>query len=78
MRVTGVIQSKHWRDKITGQTCSIYGVCPFNDPELVVTGWTTMMSNNTVGRGRQPFETREVAEQFASDWNRRFDEYPVL
>jgi len=67
-----VIESKVWRHKITGQSASIYGACPWTtlaDKEnwhIVSRGWTVENPyTNEVGICRPPWETREEAEEFA-------------
>lgn len=61
-----IIESKHWLNKKTGQTASIYGAVPYNnddknDWEIVVRGFTWLKKDGTIGLGRVPAETYEEA-----------------
>lgn len=67
-----VIESKVWKHKITGQTASIYGACPWvrasdkDNWEIVATGWTVRNPyTNEIGVCRPPWKTLEEAEEFA-------------
>lgn len=77
MRPTHVVESKVWRNKVTGQTASIYGSCPWRSPgeeeqwEIVVRGYTLAMSNGTIGYGQPPMKTREEAENKLKEWLER-------
>lgn len=73
-----VIESKSWKNHKTGATASIYGACPWtnaaDEPNwaMVVRGWTLRDNRNgTVGIGRLPFETKELAIDCASKLNDR-------
>lgn len=67
-----VIESKVWRNTVTGQTASIYGACPWVSPAdkpywvIEVRGWTVRNPyTGEVGIGRQPWATKEEAQQWA-------------
>jgi hypothetical protein len=62
------IESKVWRNYITGQTASVCGAVPYHNAaecaewQIVTRGWTIEHDDGTRGIGRVPFETREAAE----------------
>jgi hypothetical protein len=78
MRVTKVIEAKHWKNKITGATASIYGAVPYMTTaeaegwEIVSCGWTWENSNGTVGLGRVPAKTYEEAVTVMNRINGKF------
>jgi len=67
MRIIEVIESKHWVNRKTGQTASLYGAKPWtgngdkSDWVLESRGWTWRLDNGTVGLGRQPVKTYQEA-----------------
>lgn len=67
MRILEVIESKHWINKVTGQTASIYGSVPyFSESDkanwsIEVRGYTWLCKDGTIGLGRQPAKTRAEA-----------------
>lgn len=68
-----IIESKVWKHKLTGRQVSIYGAAPWNHPsdqanwEMVTRGWTVRNPyTNEIGICRQPWATREEAEQWAT------------
>lgn len=68
-----VIEARHWVNKITGKTASIYGAAPYHHDsdkmnwEVVANGWTVYNPlTGQVGTGRKPFETKDEAEAFAN------------
>lgn len=77
MRILEVIESKHWRNKVTGQTASIYGAMPYASSadkanwELATGGFTWRNDNGTIGLGRVPAKTREEALEVMRKFNAR-------
>lgn len=77
MKVVRVIESKVWRNKLTGARVSPYGACPWMSVgereqwELVSQGWSWELDNGTVGLGRVPAKTREEAEMVMRRFNAR-------
>lgn len=75
MRIIKVIESKHWVNKVTGATASIYGAIPYTNEtekqnwEVKTRGWTWMASNGTIGIGRQPADTYESAIEIMNKIN---------
>jgi hypothetical protein len=70
-----IIESKHWKH-ITGRTASIYGAVPWTSSDdagnwsIMSAGWTVRNNQTgTVGTGRKPFQTKEEAEAFISQFN---------
>ena len=77
MRIVDVCESRHWRHKETGATCSVFGVLPSAREhwELVINGWTWVMADGTVGIPmRKAVPTREDALAYMRESNARF--YP--
>lgn len=73
-----VIVSKSWKNHKTGATASIYGACPWTNAadepnwSVVTCGWTLRNNRNeTVGIGRLPFATKELAVEHANKLNAR-------
>jgi hypothetical protein len=74
-----VIESKHWKHKDTGATASLYGAVPWSgspgdkkeDWKLESVGWTIQWEDGTIGIGRQPFKTKEEAEDFLEKHEQR-------
>lgn len=69
-----VIESRRWFNPVSGRSASLYGCAPFvgeqGDWVIQSCGWTVRNNrNNTVGIGRQPWETKAEAEAFAAKWN---------
>lgn len=77
MKVIEIVESKHWKNLVTGQTASPYGACPWvsdsdkRNWKLVVRGYTWKNSNGTVGLGRQPAKTYEEAVEVMNNVNRK-------
>ncbi len=67
MKVIQVIESKRWKNKLTGAIASLYGAHPSTSNtddrnwELVTIGWTWERSDGCVGLGRKPAATRDEA-----------------
>lgn len=67
-----VIESKQWRHKGTKATASLYGAVPWSgapgdqekDWRLESVGWTIRWEDGTIGIGRQPFKSKEEAEEW--------------
>lgn len=66
-----VIELRQWRHT-SGRTASVYGACPWTSQadapnwEIVSRGWTVRNPHTgEVGACRQPFPTREAADEFA-------------
>lgn len=78
MKIVEVIESRHWRNKNTGQTASIFGACPWTSAKdapnwhTVSSGYTWRLDNGTIGLGRKAAKTREEAEQIMLDFNGKF------
>lgn len=74
-----IIESKRWKHKDTGATASLYGAVPWSgapgdqksDWVLENVGWTIRWEDGTVGIGRQPFKTKEEAEEFLDERKRK-------
>jgi len=65
-----VIPSRVWKGP-EGRTASIYGAMPWTKPAekplwcIVQQGWTVLdLVRGTVGIGRQPWPTQELAQQW--------------
>lgn len=67
MRITEVIESKRWVNKLTKATASIYGSVPWtNDIDrdnwsIELIGWTWKRSDGCIGLGRAPASTYDEA-----------------
>lgn len=64
-----VVVSRRWLNSITGRTASIYGSCPYYNSKdkknwsIVEVGFSIRDNKtNTIGLGKIPFPTRELAE----------------
>jgi hypothetical protein len=74
-----VIEARHWKHKDSGATASLYGSIPWSgrpgdrkeDWQLVGVGWTIQWEDGTIGIGRQPFKTKEEAENFLVEREQR-------
>jgi len=79
MRIIEVIESKHWVNRETGQTASIYGSVPWtgngdkSNWHLESRGWTWRLDNGTVGLGRQPVKTYQEALDIMVTINKALD-----
>jgi hypothetical protein len=69
-----VIESKSWRNNVTGARASIYGACPWTSErerpewEIVVNGFTVRNPyTGEVGVCRPAWATREAAEKYAAE-----------
>jgi hypothetical protein len=77
MRIVEVIESKHWKNKITGQTASIYGSVPYTSEvdkqnwSIELRGYTWRLDNGTIGLGRMPVKTKEEALNIMNSFNER-------
>ena len=77
-----VIESRRWKNLVTGATASIYGSHPScsdaDDKNWAIEscGWTIRDNQaGTVGCGRLPWKTKEEAQAVAYRWNREAAEY---
>jgi hypothetical protein len=76
-----VIESKHWKHKLTGATASLYGAVPWSgakgdkkeDWELVSTGWTIRWADGTIGRmdGKPPFHSKGEGEAYLEKFHEK-------
>lgn len=70
-----VIESKRYKNVVTGATASIYGSCPWytaaEEANWTVesNGWTIEWSDGTVGIGKKPFATKAEAEAWLAKYN---------
>jgi hypothetical protein len=77
MKVLEVIPAKKWKNKVTGQTASLYGAVPYTTTaeaegwEVITVGWTWRNSNGTIGLGRVPAATYEEAVEVMNKVNAR-------
>lgn len=77
MKILEIIESKYWKNKITGQTASIYGAVPYTNEqekdqwEKIVRGYTWRLDNGTVGLGRVPAKTYAEALEVMNRFNNR-------
>jgi hypothetical protein len=68
MQVIKIIESKHWINKVSGHTASIYGSVPYTNEadklnwSIELRGYTWQLSNGTIGLGRQPAKTLAEAQ----------------
>lgn len=75
-----IVESKHWKNIITGQTASIYGAVPYlsdsdkNNWTIEIRGYTWLKSDGTVGLGRPPTKTFDEALKIMNDINERPNE----
>lgn len=78
MRIIEVIESKRWRNLVTGATASIYGACPYysskhaHDWVMETVGYTWRLDNGTIGLGRMPAKTHVEAVEIMHRYNDRF------
>lgn len=78
MKITKIIESKHWVNYKTGQTASIYGSVPYlNDLDkqnwtIATRGYTWQLDNGTIGLGRTPTKTYEEAFEIMTTFNNRY------
>lgn len=67
MRIIEVIESKRWKNTVTGATASIYGAVPYTSEAdkgrwvVETVGYTWRREDGTVGLGRVPAKTLEEA-----------------
>lgn len=73
-----VVESKRWKNHVTGNTASIYGAVPWTRSadkdswSIETVGWTVRNTQtNTVGVGRVPWKTHTEAQQWADTENAR-------
>ena len=74
-----VIESKAWKHKDTGATASLYGAVPWSgapgdqesDWKVESRGWTIRWEDGTIGIGRQPFKTKQEAQDFLDKKNKK-------
>ena len=77
MKIVNIIQSKHWKNSVTGATVSIYGSVPYVNEQdkvnwqVVIRGYTWQLDNGTVGLGRQPAKTMNEALEIMKQFNSR-------
>lgn len=77
MRIIQVIESKRWKNKLTGASASAVGAHPSTSKaddkhwEVVAVGWTWERSNGCVGLGRKPAATRNEAIEVMNRVNER-------
>ena len=76
-----VVESKRWKNHVTGETASIYGAVPWTRSadegawSMETVGWTVRNTRtNTVGVGRVPWGTRTEAQQWADTENARLSQ----
>ena len=76
MKILKIIPYRQWFNTETGATASVYGALPYwggeeNKGAWVVreNGFTFENDNGTVGVGRPPMKSRELAERFMEDFN---------
>lgn len=75
MRVEKIIESKHWKNKMTGETASIYGAVPYwndakkNQWSIETRGYTWKLDNGTIGLGRKPVKTYAEAKEVMNKIN---------
>lgn len=72
------IESRCWKNSVTGQTAGLFGAHPSTSKEddknwaVVSRGWTVRnLDNGTTGIGRVPWETKEEAETWIEQYNKR-------
>ena len=76
MKITEIIESKQWRNKVTGETASIYGSLPYfmdaekDNWEIETVGYTWKLDNGTIGIGRKPAKTYKEALEVMNKLNR--------
>ena len=76
MRIIKIIESKKWKNKLTGQYVSIYGSIPWvNDEEksqweIISVGFTWQLDNGTTGLGRIPAKTMSEAIEVMNNFNK--------
>ena len=77
MKIKKVIEAKHWINKVTGQTASVYGAIPYtsladkNNWEIATVGWTWVRSDGCIGLGRTPAKTKLEAIDIMNRINER-------
>lgn len=77
MKIIEIVQSKHWLNRVTGATASIYGSVPYTSEaekehwQIVVRGYTWKLDNGTIGLGRQPAKTMSEALEVMKQFNNR-------
>lgn len=77
MRIVEIIDSKRWRNSVTGATASIYGAVPWinasDSPQWVIetVGYTWRLDNGTIGLGRVPAKTMHKAIEVMERFNKR-------
>ena len=64
MKAIAIIKSRRWRDQANGNTCSAYGVLPYESKHwnMEDVGFTVWNDNGTCGNGNKPFKTLEEAQ----------------
>lgn len=65
MEPIAIIKSRRWKDQSNGNTCSAYGVLPYESKnwKMEDVGFTVWNDNGTCGNGRIPFKTLEEAKE---------------
>lgn len=77
MKIVEIVESKVWKNKLTGDTASIYGSVPYTRDtdavnwQIVTRGYTWRLDNGTVGLGRVPAKTLEEATKVMEKFNNK-------